>query len=80
MATTQYTAANMSAVSSPVGPHPAQPVDDEVEHQGVGDVQRQRHRPGMAQQLDRASSATKRSASHEITAKAIRAVPSALAV
>ena len=32
---------------------PAEPVDDEVEDEGVGDVQRQAHRAGVAEHLDR---------------------------
>ena len=53
MATTQKAAANISAVSRPAGSTQPEPVDHEVEHEGVGDVQRQAHRPGVAQQLDR---------------------------
>jgi RsiW-degrading membrane proteinase PrsW (M82 family) len=36
----------------PSGLDPAEPVHDEVEHKAVGDVERQRHRPGVPEDLD----------------------------
>ena len=52
MATIQYAGGEHERGVEPGRADPAQPVDDEVEDEGVGDVQRQAHRAGVAQQLD----------------------------
>ena len=57
-------AAKTSAVSSPVGRIQPEPVDDEVEHERVSDVQRQAHRAGVAQQLGSVPRRRSGSASH----------------
>ena len=53
MATAQYTGSERERRVEPRRADPPEPVDDEVEHQGMRDVQRQGHRTGMAEQLDR---------------------------
>ena len=48
----------------PGRPHPPEPVDEEQEHEGVGDVQRQAHRARRRASVRTASVAGKRSATH----------------